>query len=325
MPSTDWKENVLPDEDARFEGYAERLRALQDRAPAGAPRLRALHAKGHLGLTAKLEILPDLPEHARQGLFAAPGNYEALVRFSNGSGKRRGDKAGDVRGIAIKVLGVTGKKVLGDAATQDLLLIQSSATPFHTPDEFVAFVFAAQSPALLLFRLLGALGLGRGLQVLKRLAASATTVGSLADLHFYSALPIRVGPYAARYALAPKHPASSSAAGRGPDYLGEELASRVARSDLSYDLMLQFFEDEARTPIEDAAVDWDTPYVTVGRFTIPKQDANTREGRELAARIETLSFDPWHALEEHRPLGAMMRARKHAYFASTKARNAIPD
>ncbi len=324
MPSTAWKENVLADEGARFERYAERLRALQDGAPAGTPRLRALHAKGHLGLSAKLEILPDLPEHARHGLFATAKTYDALVRFSNGSGKRRHDKAGDVRGIAIKVLGVAGKKVLGDAPTQDLLLIQSSSTPFRTPDEFVAFVFAAQSPALLVFRLFGALGLGRGLQVLKRLAASTGAVGSLADLRFYSALPIRVGPYAARYALTPKHEASS-AADRGHDYLGEDLAARVARADLSYDLELQFFENETRTPIEDASVDWDTPYVKVGRFTLPKQDPNSPEGRERAARIETLSFDPWHALEEHRPLGAMMRARKHAYFASTKARGAVSD
>jgi hypothetical protein len=43
---------------------------------------------------------------------------------------------------------------------------------------------------------------------------------------------------------------------------------------------------------------------------------------EDASRFTRLPFDPWHALIEHRPLGNMMRARKHAYFASTKGRSA---
>jgi hypothetical protein len=38
-----------------------------------------------------------------------------------------------------------------------------------------------------------------------------------------------------------------------------------------------------------------------------------------------MSFDPWHALEAHRPLGAMMRARNHAYRVSTKERQAAAE
>jgi hypothetical protein len=54
-------------------------------------------------------------------------------------------------------------------------------------------------------------------------------------------------------------------------------------------------------------------------------------GRSLAARqklsdyVETLSFDPWHALVEHRPLGDMMRARNVAYRVSTQARKAAAE
>jgi hypothetical protein len=161
--------------------------------------------------------------------------------------------------------------------------------------------------------------------VLKRIAGSMEKVLSLADIPFYSALPIRIGPYAARLKLTPTHPRATASAGRGPDQYRDDLASRVAVGDLAFDLALQFFEDEATTPIEDAAVDWPTPYVTVGRLTIPKQNPKTSEGRALGERIETLSFDPWHALVEHRPLGAMMRARKTAYFVSTQARGAAPE
>jgi hypothetical protein len=36
---------------------------------------------------------------------------------------------------------------------------------------------------------------------------------------------------------------------------------------------------------------------------------------------EKLSFDPWHCLLAHRPLGNIMRARFHAYQASTDFRH----
>ena len=89
------------------------------------------------------------------------------------------------------------------------------------------------------------------------------------------------------------------------------------------DLQLQFFTDEKHTPIEDASVDWkekQAPYVTVGRLSIPAQS-----GEELEAIQETIEnaiFDPWQALFEHRPLGDVMRARKHVYLASQKGRGA---
>jgi hypothetical protein len=36
---------------------------------------------------------------------------------------------------------------------------------------------------------------------------------------------------------------------------------------------------------------------------------------------ELLSFNPWHALAEHQPLGNVMRARRRAYAVSTKFRH----
>jgi hypothetical protein len=88
--------------------------------------------------------------------------------------------------------------------------------------------------------------------------------------------------------------------------------------------------DENRTPIEDGSVDWPVdvaPYVRVGKLVIPQQDTASERGRLVAERIQNLSFDPWHALADHRPLGGMMRARKYAYFACGKGRNveAEPD
>lgn len=86
-PSTEWKERVGAGEQAKYEGYAERLRDLQRAAAHGTgPANRALHAKGNCGALAELTVLPDLPEYARAGLFANPATYRAYVRYSNGSG-----------------------------------------------------------------------------------------------------------------------------------------------------------------------------------------------------------------------------------------------
>jgi hypothetical protein len=56
--------------------------------------------------------------------------------------------------------------------------------------------------------------------------------------------------------------------------------------------------------------------VTVGKLTLAQQQRDEALQRD----IEAATFDPWEALVEHRPLGGIMRARKHAYFASQKAR-----
>jgi hypothetical protein len=57
-------------------------------------------------------------------------------------------------------------------------------------------------------------------------------------------------------------------------------------------------------------------------LTLPQQDLDSPRGRKLAEFVEKLSFDPWHALVAHRPLGNMMRARNYAYRESTQERAA---
>jgi hypothetical protein len=241
------------------------------------------------------------------------------VRYSNGAGKVQADKVGDVRGFAVKVLGVEGDKVLGDAKTQDFLAVLSPVTPFRTADEFVKIVYAARTPALAPFRVIGALGF-RGLAIVGALVKGFKIPhASLATKSFYSALPIQVGPNAARFRFQPIDAAGADLPA-SQDFHREELADRLRRGPIVYELGLQFFIDDTKTPIEDASVDWDAPYVTVAKLTIGKQDPASERGRKLTERGEKLAFDPWHALVAHKPLGGMMRARKHAYYASTKGR-----
>lgn len=329
-PATDWREDIAADEDTRFEGYAALLRDLQRARAKGGAADRALHAKGQAGVLAELTVRGDLPEHARQGLFAEPKTYRAYVRFSNGAGARQHDAKNDVRGVAIKVVGAPGKKLIPgmeDAKTQDFLLILSSFGPFKGPHEFVTVVRAAANPLLLLPRLIGGLGFGRAFALLKKLGGGFPEVDSVATATYYSALPIQYGPYAVRLALrAHEKPSEGPKIARKPDHFGSDLAERLSRGPIVYDLCVQFFRDEATTPIEDPTVDWkDAPFVPVARLTLPQQDLSSARAQKVATAIEGFSFDPWHALVSHKPLGAMMRARNHAYRASTEERKAAKE
>ncbi|HMG22094.1 MAG TPA: hypothetical protein VK607_12275 [Kofleriaceae bacterium] len=333
-PSTQWQEHVAPDEEARFVRLAEQLRELQRRRSrkAGAPG-RALHRKPHVGVEASFEVLGDLPDPARQGLFAQPGRYRAYVRFSNGASAHQADRKGDVRGIAIKLLGVAGAKLipgLPAATTQDFLAIQSATVPFRGPDEFVRFVRAAATPATALPVLLFGVGPRRLFAVGGALQRSLSVpVRSLATMTFHSALPVRWGAYAGKYRLIPVG-AAPAADGKqlGRDRLAEDLAERLAAGALRWDFAVQLYRDPAATPIEDPTVAWSdevAPPIVCGRLAIERQDVGGDRGRKLAAFVEQLAFDPWHALVEHRPLGAMMRARNHAYRLSTAERSAAAE
>lgn len=331
-PRTDWKETILPGEDEVLLRHAETLLELQQkRAKAGSPG-RALHHKGHGGVLAEVTVRGELPPHLRVGMFAEAKTYAAYVRFSNGSGGVQHDKKGDVRGVALKVVGVGGKKLIPGmeaAVTQDFLLIKSPATPFRNATEFVGVVEGVARPWKL-FSLAAQIGAGRLFGLLKQLTAGLKEpVTTMAALKYFSALPIQLGAHAAHYALWPVGAVDATSRGTaGPDALREDLAARLREGALRFELRVQLYSDAERTPIEDGSVEWkeaDSPFVTVADVVLPQQDMTSARGRRVDAFVEKLSFDPWHASVELRPLGNMMRARNQAYRLSTKERSAAPE
>lgn len=323
-PRTTWAERIPPGEEAHHEALAERLLAVGTARDRGAPR-RVLHLKPHVGVEGRLTVRDDVPEELRVGLFAAPKTHRVLVRFSNGGTAHQADPKPDVRGIALKVFDVAGKKVipgLEDAPTQDFLMILASAVPFRTPEEFVTLVAAAARPATALFALLRGLGFSRTFAVLGALRKGlGEIVPSLATATFHTALPLRFGPFAAKLRLLPTAKDAGPAEG-SPSRYRDDLVRRLAGGPLAWELSAQLWEDEARTPIEDPTVEWTGPFVPLARLEIPRQDVASAAGKALETFVEEVSFDPWHALIEHRPLGAMMRARNAAYRRSTAARRA---
>lgn len=328
-PSTDWKEVIAPGEAELFERLAQDLAGVQaDAAVKLGSVNRALHARPNLAARATFEVLAGLPEHARAGLFAEPKSYEAVVRFSNGSSVHQHDKKPDVRGMAVKVMGVGGKKLipgLENAPTQDFLAILSASQPFRTPEEFVWFVVNARSPATLVPKALFKMGPGHLFSLLGKLQKGlGAKLQPLSSYRYYSALPFSVGQYAAKFSWVPLDAGGSSGAALDPD-LGGGLARQLAAGPVRWELQLQFFTDDKNTPLEDGTVDWEAPWLPVARLTLQQQDVKGAEGQALASWAEKLSFDPWHAQEVLRPLGAFMRARNAAYRVSTQARRASPE
>ncbi|MBI5257094.1 MAG: catalase [Burkholderiales bacterium] len=321
--STAWHERIADDEAQRFEAQARQFTELQRRRSERHGQGRALHRKQIIAASGSLAVHANLPAFARQGLFAQAGEHPVWVRLSNGGMDRAPDRVPDIRGFAIKVFGVHGDSALGNgpAASQDFLLINQPKFAFAGSREFVDFVLAAaRGNGALLAYLLRRYGLLGGP---RRLAALLRTVGApfhgFACTPLYSAVPIACGPYAVRLRL---EPAASNGAPARPDDHAAALRALLAQQPLQWSLQVQPFTDERATPIEDASVDWPSPYTTVATLTLPVQDLASAEGQALQARAEAAVFDPWQALAAHRPLGDVQRARKVIYFASQRERGA---
>jgi hypothetical protein len=75
-------------------------------------------------------------------------------------------------------------------------------------------------------------------------------------------------------------------------------------------------------PVNDATVEWPeklSPFVTVGRVRLPRQDISAYNNLE---RADGLAFNQWRVTDEHRPLGEIMQVRR-IYTASAKVRRTL--
>jgi hypothetical protein len=322
MPSTRWQEVFQPGEGERHVAAARDIVALQRRKSEKYGRGRALHRKGTVAALARLTIADGLPAHAAQGLFAQAGEHPVWVRFSNGGVDVQSDRRPDIRGFAFRVFDVQGESALGGPTDhQDFSLINQTRFAFPTSELFVGLVLAAgRSPGALLAWFLKTFGPLGAFRRLKEMAATfKRPFSGYATESFHSVLPIACGPYACKVRLVPLAPAAPRA-DAAADWAAD-FAAHAAAGPVRYALQLQFFEDEARTPIEDASVAWPepvAPWLTVGELAV---NAPSRDPL-FVQQVERGVFDPWQALAAHRPLGEVMRARKVVYFESEKARGA---
>lgn len=327
QPATDWKETIAAGEAAAFEGMAREINKLQDAAAleAGTNVDRGFHAKPHTVVKAEFKVTGDLPEPLRQGVFAKPGTYKTWVRLSNGQGNRQADRKPDVRGFALKIIDVPGQPLTRGAKSLDLLCINHAAQPAREINQFMAFVRAAGNPLTLPFKLGAAVGIREATRMLTWAAKNiGRRVHSMATTDFYTAVPLAFGKYAAKIRIQPKNAASTAATG-DENYLRADMVARLKKGDLHFEVLVQFYTDEKNTPIEDASVLWNSPYVKAGELTITQRDLDSAAAKAEEEQGNKLLWNPWNAPVEHRPLGSLMRARRVVYPSSGAHRGATQE
>jgi hypothetical protein len=134
-------ETIAPDEEQQFEELATvmgKIGAILNDHYRHA--VRPVHAKSHGLLKAELTVNSGLPAELRQGLFAAPATYGAIIRFSTIPGDLLADSISTPRGFAIKVIGANavGPMLPEHAAngTQDFVCINSKSFGIPNAREF---------------------------------------------------------------------------------------------------------------------------------------------------------------------------------------------
>ena len=223
-------------------------------------------------------------------------------------------------------MNVTGTKLMEGAercTSHDLLLTSHDRFFARNVAEFDAFTHALVHGKFTLARFLIA---HPGLAL--KLQQSLKHHTNLLDIQYFSVVPYLFGSTAVKYTLRPSAPGSAPVARKDYWQLRDALKARLSKRAASFSFMAQRFVDQTKTPIEDATVPWsehNAPFIKVATLEIPIQEFDTPERREFG---ENLSFNPWRALQQHRPLGGLNRARRRVYRALSgfrHVRNAAPN
>jgi len=101
------------------------------------------------------------------------------------------------------------------------------------------------------------------------------------------------------------------------------MAETLREREVAFDFLVQIQTDSHAMPIEDASVVWPerrSPFVPVARLVLPVQELDSPAQMSFA---ENLSYNPWHSIEGHRPLGNQNRARRRIYLELSKLRHSM--
>ncbi|MBX2842250.1 MAG: catalase family protein [Flammeovirgaceae bacterium] len=283
---------------------------------------RMFHPKMHGLVLADFIIEPNLPEHLKTGLFAEPKTYPAWVRLSNAKRHAAKDNKKDMRGMAIKIVGVPGYKLLEngkDTLTQDFLLVTAETLQTVSVKDFKKSIYALTGGFFKLFFY----SLFH-LKVIIRSIRQIAKCSNLLEQTYFSMTPYLYGKNnAVKYACFPQKPSTSRIPDRPTDnFLKERLIKDLGEKEICFDFMVQFQTDEVKMPIENPTVAWSSSFEKVATLKIKKQVFDHPAQENYG---ENLSFTPWHCLKAHRPLGGVNRARKIVYEKIARFRRSKND
>ena len=274
---------------------------------------------------AELIVHEGLAPELRHGIFAEPRAYRAWVRFS-GPGPYVTPDIDDVgfMSISIKLMGVPGPKLMDEERfTQDMFGV--STPTFVTPDTKAnAHLQKWSLKNAAVFHFLNL----RNPHILDGIMQSlwTKTQSSPFEAPYFSCVPYLLGEgQAMQYSVWPKSnkktPIPRLPRRPPDDYLREAMIAALDQGDVDLDFRIQLQTDPHLMPIENAGVLWPerlSPRVSVATLHIPRQKFDSPAQMAFAKR---LSYNPWHCIPEHRPLGNQSRARRRMYWELSKLRH----
>lgn len=279
---------------------------------------RGMHAKGQGCVDGEFIVFNTDPRLAH-GLFKTPATYPVKVRFSNGSGLAQADGERDLRGMAVKVLGVPGPS-LPDApqsGTQDFLMTSAPAHHARHIVELMDFIEASNAGGVKNVAFLAT----HPRLALTLIKQTSKPVESMTKESYWSRTAFRLGsqqlmkflaePCRERKALATKDD--------GEDYLTKDLDLQAQAEEICFNFKIQLQTDPNSEPVEDFAKEWKSAAQTVATIKIPKQTP------DRSAACENLEYSPMNALVEHEGVGNFNRARRFIYARAQEFRRSAPN
>jgi hypothetical protein len=274
-----------------------------------------------------------------------PGRRERISSASNHLGP---DAAlGPVLGFAIKIFDVSGTKLVEDepdSATFDLVLKNSPTFIANTAKHYLfTQEVGDQVPNYLKrgeagFRqLLTDFLTGKGTlgqddwaweELFTFVKTATQTPVSNPLLNNYWTMAVRHGEYIAKVRVAAAAENAGNVIHRqldlnsGPDVFGPVLVDELKAHAFDFDLQVQLCTDLVAMPVNSATREWPeklSPFVTVGRVHIPRQDIPDPENFDKG---DALAFNQWRVTSDHRPLGEIMDVRR-VYTTSAKVRRTL--
>jgi hypothetical protein len=287
------------------------------------PAQRAGNTKTYGVVRGTLQVLPNLAPHLRKGLFTEPVAYPAWVRFA-GPGPLAPPDLDDngVLSIGIKVMRVPGLKLLDERSTQDFTGI--SAPTFTTAT--VIDNLNLQRHILNGTPVLHFLGPRHHhmLDGVMQALYAKTQLNPLIERYWSCSSYLYGAGQAMHYSIAPASNLSCRFPRRpSANYLQEAMVATLRTQSVSFHFMVQLQTDTSRMPIEDDGVEWPerlSPFECVARLHLPAQRFDSEAQLAFA---DNLSFNPWHCIVDHRPLGNQNRARRVIYQRLSELRQSM--
>lgn len=293
-------------------------------ASPGDPVKRPVFGKDHGCLRAKFTVSPTIPRDMRLGIFQRFNvSYDAWIRFANDGAAAKPDGEPAARGMAIKLVGIPGKKILEgyeDALTQDFVMQNH---PRFFVDDLKGFRDLIVMPP----------------QEFHKAHPETMPIFNEMDknemsnpLHgtYWTPVPYKFGSKVIKYMAEPCTPprATPITALNSDNFLRENLIQHNRYSDSCFKFKVQFQTNEAEMPVDRATVLWDpakSPFIEVA--TIEIKAGQSVDAPSRVHSCENLSMTGWHSLPEHAPLGSINLARKFVYKDIAKYRrdrNGVP-